>query len=115
MIAPEVIQCASQLYNIVVVVCFSIAKHVFHDSATLDSSNYMLHNDTNPGDKFILLFFLAGEFSTTRFLLRLMNVDTHNFMALKSRVSVKIAPFRQAGAFFVADFFIVLLAFISIA
>jgi hypothetical protein len=77
-IAPKVVQGTGQLYNIVVVAGFTIAKHVFHYSATLDARNDMLHNDANSRDQFILLFFLAGEFSATRFLLRLMNIHTYS-------------------------------------
>ena len=114
MITPKVMQSAGQLDNLVVVVGFRITKHVFHYSTTLNARNDMLHNDANPGDQSIGLLFLAGEFSAPRFLFRLMNIHTFDFKALKPRILVKITAFRQAGIFFIANLFVVLLAFISL-
>ena len=73
----------------------------------------MLNYDAYFGDKRVALLVLFGQFSTTRLLLRLLGVDPCRFISLKAGVFVQGAPFGKGGLFFIADLFVVFLAFVG--
>jgi hypothetical protein len=73
----------------------------------------MFHHDPNTGDQPILDFVYHTEFSTARFLLGLVNVNTRQLMTLKAAVTIQITPRRNRGSLFITDFFLMFLAFMG--
>ena len=90
-----------------------IAEHVFDDVAAFDPGDDLLNGHSELSDAPIERFFCHRQFAAPRFFLRLVNHHAVHRVALEATVAVEVTTDWDPHAVFIADLFVVFLAFVS--
>ena len=90
-----------------------VAKHVFHDVATFDPGDDLLNGHPDLSDEPIVRFFRHRQFAAPQFFLRLMNHHAVHRVALEATIAVEVTTDWDPHTVFIADLFVVFLAFVS--
>jgi hypothetical protein len=102
----EVVQSTGNFHNEIIISFFGIAKDIFDNTASFHTSNDMFNDNTNTGEKAILLALFWRQLFAFGLFLRLKCLHVFWFIPLKACIFVQRDIFGKCRVFFINNFFV---------
>lgn len=108
-------QPAGQFHDDIFIVFLGVPEHVLYNAATLYTRYNMLNHHADARNKPVPFLVGIGQLAIGRLFLRLVDRDIVKVVPLKTTVPVEVCAIWKPCPFLVADFLVVLLAFMGSA
>ena len=109
----KVVQPTGNFHGQIVIHFLSVAKHILNNATPFDAINDMFNDNTDAGNKRIVLFLLRSSFFPFGLFLGLKSDDPFWLIPLKPCIFIEGDMVWKSGLFFIHNLFVMTFAFIS--